>query len=84
MVKIIKIRKIKYLNKTNKGNTHPRTLNQIRAATYNMIMNNPMKRPLNRVNQSQRMMDNQLWKLRKNKIIKQQPCRQLASIKGKN
>lgn len=61
----MKCRKIKYLNKINRGNTSLRKDSQIIAAIIRMITNNPMKEPLNQVNQSIRMMGNQLWRLRK-------------------
>jgi hypothetical protein len=68
--------KIKDLKKTNKGNTLPRTESQILSATKRMLIDNPMKKPINMMNQSQRMMGNQLWKLR----IKQQPSSQVGKV----
>jgi len=71
-------RKIKNLNKRNSGNRTPRNENQRKSAVKIMILHNPLKKPLNRINQSQRMVGNSLWKQRKKELIKQQPSAQVA------
>ena len=67
------LRRIKYLRKSNHGNKSPRTLLQINSSIRRMLLDNPLKNPTNRINQSLRMFNNQLWKSRKGKRIKQQP-----------
>lgn len=61
----MKLRKIKDLRKRNKGNKTARTEKQILSAIERMLLNNPMKKPVNRINQSERMRGNKLWELRK-------------------
>jgi len=69
----MKYQKIKDFRKINSGNRMPRNENQRTSAIKTMLLNNPLKKPLNRINQSLRMFGNQLWKLRKKELIKQQP-----------
>ena len=62
----MKVRKIKDLRKTNKGNRHPRTDTQKLPLIRRLLLDNPAKKPINRMRQSTRMIGNQRWKLRKN------------------
>lgn len=70
--------------KSNKGNKFPRTQLQIQTATRRMLLDNPMKKPRNQLMQSHRMTKNQLWRLRKRELIKQQPSAEMDNSKEKS
>lgn len=55
------------MSKSNMGNRNPRTRLQIQTATRRMLLDNPLKKPVNQIKQSNRMIKNQLWKYRKPK-----------------
>jgi hypothetical protein len=75
---------IKDLRKTNSGNRTPRSEAQRTAALKRMLLDNPMKKPTNRIKKSMWMWGNQFWKLRKKELIKQQPSPRLGMIKEGN
>ena len=62
--------RVPHSNKTNSGNRHPRTANQIRAATLRMIKFNPMKLEVNRQKLRRRRI---LMSFRQQPYFRQQP-----------
>ena len=81
---MVKYKKVKDIKKVNSGNKTPRTKSQIDALLRRMLFDNPLKKPLNRINQSQRMYGNKLWRQRKKWRIKQEPSVQVDNSKEKS